>query len=180
MAVRKDLWRPMADSLDDCDQVTPLDVVLQGYKVVQAEDALAFETPFTTERSSFRAKVRGVSKSIVMIPRRWRSRNLILHPIYTWRLMSHHFARWLAPFFMLASLASSLFLLQVGTIYRLAFWSQVCVLFLILTGWLADKAHKNIPVASQLFSLAVVNAGFAFGFLKGLSGMAEGLWNTDH
>lgn len=179
MAVRKELWRPMADQLDDCDSVTPIDVVLQGRKVVFAKGARAYEIPFSSIKSSFRAKVRGVSKSIVMIPRRWGFANLFRHPAYTWRMCSHHFLRWMAPFFMLASFASSAFLFREGAFYQLVFWAQVCVLMLTLAGWLANQADKNVPVASQLFSLAVVNAGFAFGFLKGVTGMAQGLWNTE-
>ncbi len=179
MAVRKELWRPMVDALDDSDTVTPLDVVLQGRKVIFAKGAKAYEIPFSSVKSSFRAKVRGVSKAIVMIPRRWGAANLVRHPVYTWRMWSHHFLRWLAPFLMLGSFVSCALLYREGAIYRLAFWGQVCLLLLTLTGWMANRANKNVPVASQLFSLAVVNAGFALGFLKGLTGMAQGLWSTE-
>ncbi|RLB04932.1 MAG: hypothetical protein DRG83_03730, partial [Deltaproteobacteria bacterium] len=42
MAVRKNLWKDLAP-IDDSDFTTPLDVILQGYKIVYAPDAIAYD-----------------------------------------------------------------------------------------------------------------------------------------
>lgn len=179
MAIRRILWKPMTDSLDDCDSISPLDAILEGYRVVFAEDAVAYEVPFSTAKSSFRAKVRGVSKSVIMITRRWGLRNVIRHPLYSWRMLSHHFLRWLAPYFVLASFISSLFLLRQGTIYQVIFVAEMLMGLMILAGYLASRFNRHVLVASHLFSFTIVNAGFALGVLKGLARTARGEYEPE-
>ena len=57
MAIRRALWKDLApDFGDDC--VLPLDVVLQGKRVVQAESAVAWDVNLETATQEFRARVR--------------------------------------------------------------------------------------------------------------------------
>jgi cellulose synthase/poly-beta-1,6-N-acetylglucosamine synthase-like glycosyltransferase len=179
MAIRRNLWKPMADSLDDCDSISPLDAILAGYRVVFVEDAVAHEVPFSTAKSSFRAKVRGVSKTVIMISRRWGIRNLFEHPLYSWRMLSHHFLRWLVPYFLLASFLSSLWLLKEGGLYRGILVAELLAGLLVLTGYFASRFNRHVAIASHLFSFAIVNAGFALGVLKGLAGAARGEYETE-
>jgi len=140
---------------------------------------VAHEVPFSTAKSSFRAKVRGVSKTVIMISRRWGIRNLFAHPLYSWRMLSHHFLRWLAPYFLLASFLSSLWLLKEGGLYRGILVAEVLAGLLILTGYFASRFNRHVAIASHLFSFAIVNAGFALGVLKGLAGAARGEYETE-
>jgi poly-beta-1,6-N-acetyl-D-glucosamine synthase len=179
MAIRRNLWKPMVDSLDDCDSISPLDTILAGYRVVFAEDAVAYEVPFSTAKGSFRAKVRGVSKTVVMISRRWGIFNLFKHPLYSWRMLSHHFLRWLVPYFVLASLLSSLWLLKEGGLYRGIVVAEALAGFLTFAGYFASRFNRHVVVASHLFSFAIVNAGFALGVLKGVAGAARGEYETE-
>jgi cellulose synthase/poly-beta-1,6-N-acetylglucosamine synthase-like glycosyltransferase len=178
MAVRKQLWKPMTDAIDDVDSVTPLDVIRSGSRVVFAEDAIAYDMPFTSARNDFGSKVRGVSKSIVMIPRRWKTTEWIAHPWILSRTLSHHFFRWVGSYFILGTLVSSLFIRSEGAIYEGIILVEIVLALAVVVGAMADWKKKRIAIASEVFSFAVVNAGFALGTLKGIVGKARGPYET--
>ncbi len=179
MAMRKELWRPMTDALDDSDSVAPLDVILQGRRVALATDAIAYDRPFSSSRSDFKSKIRGVSKSMIMIPRRWGFPNVIRHPVISWVLLSHYLARWIGPYFMFAVVISSCLLFRDGATYKAIAAIEGLLGFLVLAGYIADRLNKTLPIASHLFSFANVNAGFAIGILKGALGAARGPFETE-
>jgi cellulose synthase/poly-beta-1,6-N-acetylglucosamine synthase-like glycosyltransferase len=179
MAVRRDLWKPMTDSLDDPDNITPLDVILQGSKVKLAENALALEVPFSSPGSDCRSKMRAASKWLVTVPRRWGFRNIFRHPLISWTLFSHFFARWMGAYFILAAILSSLFLSRRGLIYECVLFIEILLIWLVLIGYIGERLHKRIYVAGMVFSLAVVNLGFALGILKGALGAARGPFETE-
>jgi len=179
MAARKALWKPMSDPVDDCDSVTPLDVILQGHRVVFAEEAIAYDVPFGSARGDFKSKVRGVSKTVEMIPRRWGLRGVATHPLITWQLVSHHFLRWLCPFFLAGAMASSWFLAGEGGFYGAVVILEGLAALLLALGYAGERVKRHIKVASGFYSLAVVNAGFAVGVLKGVIGAAQGPYETE-
>jgi cellulose synthase/poly-beta-1,6-N-acetylglucosamine synthase-like glycosyltransferase len=86
MAVRKSLWRPLSPS-DDSDFTTPLDVILQGYSVLFAFDALAFDEPADSPRQEFRTRVRQTSKNLAGTIRRWGWKGVLRHPAVTFGLL---------------------------------------------------------------------------------------------
>lgn len=179
MAFRRALWRPMRRAINDSDSLTPLDVILEGYRVVFAQGAVAYEKPFTSSRSDFRAKARGVSKSVVMIPRRWRTRDWARHPLIAWRTISHHFLRWLAPYVMVAAVLSSLFLFREGAVYQMILLAEAVFTLLAVAGYVAARLQRPLAMASMLSSFVAINAGFALGFLKGVMGAAQGQFETE-
>ena len=175
MAVRKDLWKPMRDAFDDSDSLTPLDVILQGYQVAFAPDAVAYEVPFASASSDFRAKVRSVSRSIVMIPRRWRPIEWAAHPLIMWRTISHHVLRWVAPYCILVFVVSSCCLLNAGVVYCAAFVFEIMSGLLALLAYLSERANqRSATLGSMILLFSVINSGLALGLLKGVTGRAPG------
>ena len=63
LAVRKDLYKPQRPN-DGEDCVCPLDVLLQGYRVVQAQDALSYDWPPRSVSSELRARIRMTAKNL--------------------------------------------------------------------------------------------------------------------
>jgi len=179
MAVRKMLWKPMVDAIDDVDSITPLDVILQRHSVVFARDAVGYDAPFLSPLSDFKSKVRGVSKSIVTIPRRWTTRQWLHHPLVAWRTISHHVLRWVAPYIMVVAFLSSICLLERGALYRGMFLFEVVCIVLVLIGSFGEYTKRRVSIASLLFNFAVVNAGFAVGLIKGMVGAARGEYETE-
>lgn len=179
MAVRRDLWRPMGGPLDDSDSLTPLDVILQGRRVVFAADAIVQDVPFSSARSEFRAKVRGVSKSVTMILRRWGVRESLRYPVITWRLLSHHFLRWLGPFVAVAFVLSTTALLPRGGVYVATAWLEALLLALGLLGYAGERCGRHIPIASVVYNFLAINVGMAIGFLAAMFRAAKGPWETE-
>jgi glycosyltransferase involved in cell wall biosynthesis len=179
MAVRRDLWRPMRDALDDSDSVTPLDVILQGYRVALAEDARVYDQPFSSAESEYRAKVRGVSKTTIMILRRWPGWAWSRHPIISWRLVSHHFLRWMGPFFMAGLMLATAVLARRRGIYAAAAAVEAAVLALGLVGYLGERAGRRVPVASAMWNILAIHAGMAVGVVLAMGRAAKGPWETE-
>ena len=144
-----------------------------------AEDAIVHDVPFSSARSEFRAKVRGVSKSVTMILRRWGMRESLRHPVITWRLVFHHFLRWLGPFVAVAFIISTLVLAPRGGVYLAAAWLEAVVLGLGLIGYVGERSGRHIAVASVVYNFLAINAGMAIGFLAALFRAAKGPWETE-
>jgi len=156
-----------------------LDVVGAGAKVVFAKDVIAYEVPFVSASSDFRAKVRGVSKSITMLRRRWTLRDWLSHPLILWRMLSHHFMRWMSPYVMLVAAVCSFLLLNEGIVYRMIVVGEVLFALLFLIGLSAERFGKRVAVVSQFSMFTIVNAGFALGLLKAILGAARGPFETE-
>jgi len=179
MAVRRDLWRPMSDPIDDSDVGTPLDVILQNRRVVFAEDALVYDVPFSSAGSEFRAKVRATSKSFVIILRRWGVRERLRYPFLTWRLVSHYFLRWLAPFVGVGLIASTAILARQGGVYLAAAVLEGAVLALGFVGYVGERRGRRVPLASVVFNFLAIHVGMALGVLIALAHAAKGPWEPE-
>ena len=99
LTIRKELFRPMeAVYGEDC--IVPLDIILQGYKMKHASNAIAYDTWHSESASEFKARVR-------MTLRNWGgtwSRPVLLNPLQyggiAFGLWSHKLLRWLSPVFL--------------------------------------------------------------------------------
>jgi hypothetical protein len=164
MAVRRDLWTEL-DSCYGDDCMIPLDVILQGKKVRQAEKAIAWDDYFDSPAREFRARVR-------MTVRNWGgtfSRPSLLNPIkypqYAFTLWSHKVLRWLSPIIIFMLLLGC-FLIWISSGVA---WPIICVVLLMamsIVGIMAQVAGKQLAGFSTLGSFFVVNAGFAVGLLQ--------------
>lgn len=177
MALRKGLWTDLPPT-HDADSAAPLDVIKQGYTVVYAEDALAYDVPPSSVEGEFRARVRQVSQEFVGIIKRLGWRGIIEHPLVSWGLFSHKILRWLTPFFMLIAFATNIFLLGEGPLYRAAFTAQSAFYLLAVAGFLGELGKKRVPLGSPVFSFCVANIGMGMGVIKGLAGRAPAAYKT--
>lgn len=164
MAIRRDLWRNLeARYGDDC--VLPLDVILQGKKVVHANNAFAYDVHFENYQKEYRARVR-------MTMRNWSgtwSRSILLNPLkygkISFGLFSHKILRWLSPLFLVIFLFGSLSMLSTYNIYLLI----IIVLGLpvySLAPLILKSTNFNLPYSGALFSFLLANVAFAIGLSK--------------
>lgn len=176
MAIRRDLWQDLDSQYgDDC--VLPLDVVLAGKKVLQAEDAVAWDQSFESVHQELKARVR-------MTIRNWNgtwSRSELLnpwkYPKYAFTLWSHKIIRWLSPVFM-AFLGFSVMLLAIS---GEALWPLVLYVLLVLMaciGYWAMKRGVRIPGLSILSSFLVANLGFAEGLRQVMAGRVVKIYDN--
>ncbi len=171
MAVRKRLWRELT-AIDDSDFTTPLDVILQGCRVVYAKEAIAFDVPPVSVKGEFRTRVRQTSKNLVGTLKRWGLRGFLKHPVVSFALVSHKFLRWMTLFLMLAVLVSNVMLVHDGLIYQIVLFLQVAFYGAAFVGLLGQIMDRRLPVVSTVFNFCVANLGMGAGVIKGLIGKA--------
>jgi len=109
LAIRRKLFRPMRDTYgEDC--VLPLDIVSQGYEMVHAPDAIAYDRMEHEPEKEFRTRTR-------MTLRNWqgtwsypRLLSPFHHPGYAFSLWSHKLFRWMSPVFLILLTMASIWL----------------------------------------------------------------------
>jgi len=170
-AVRRELFRPIPRGTILDDVYWPMQVALQGYRVVHDDRAHAFDRLPDRARDEFRRKVRTLSGCLqltVQLP-------AILSPRRNsvWlQFVSHKVLRLLAPWGLLALLVTSL--LAPGPFYWTAFVCQVvCYLAALLGLW--TPAGRWRPFAAAASFLVLNAAAWVAGWVWAF-GRTEGAW----
>jgi len=176
MAVRLALWRELTP-IDDCDFTTPLDVILQGFRVVYTPAAVAYDYPSSSPKGELRVRIRQTSKNLAGTLKRWGYRSWFDHPFVGLSLLSHKILRWMSGFFLLALLVSNMFMFKLAWFYQMTLALQICFYMLALVGFLAEVLEKRIPLAALPYAFCVASTGMAVGVIKGLVGRAPAAYN---
>jgi hypothetical protein len=170
-AVRRDLFRsiPAGTMLDDVHW--PLEVAMQGYRVIHDSRALAYDRLPDKASDEFRRKVRtqaGVFQLATLLPSAmlpWRN------PAWLpW--LSRKLARLAVPWAMLGALVANTFLLD-SPLYLSLFAVQLLGYGLGLVGLLTGKGGKLTNAAA---SLLVLNAAAWMAFWVWATGRAASSW----
>lgn len=166
LVVRRELFRRLPTCYgDDC--IMPLDVRLQGYRVVQERDAIVFDSMPHSIEGELRARIR-------MTARNWAgtlSRSAILNPLRfpltALGLVSHKLLRWLTPFFLAIILVSNTMLALQGHLIVL-WWLQIMFYLSALAGWRLARKDRPAWILGYSFSFCLANIGFLLGIVKAL------------
>lgn len=175
-AIRRSLFKPIPDGVSD-DFVTSTRVIAQGFRLVFATDAIAYEPVAATSQVEFRRKVR-------VIVRSWRAFGLVkelLNPFryrfYAIQFFSHKILRYLVFIPLLVLFLISPFLWNAGSIYQLATIGQIvfygcAILGLLLRGTrFGQKKIFTIP-----FYFCLVNAASLIAIVNVLRGRRIEQW----
>jgi cellulose synthase/poly-beta-1,6-N-acetylglucosamine synthase-like glycosyltransferase len=167
MAFRRELFIPLAPTQgDDC--MIPLDIALQGYRIVHAPLAVAYDTFPSTLGGELLARMRMTTRNLSGFFARPVLLNPFRYPGYALSLWLHKVFRWMTPFFALALCLSSM---AAPRPHLLVLLPQLAFLLLALVGGLfAMRGRKAPRIAAAAFSFMAVNAGFALGVLRWLGG----------
>ncbi len=168
MALRKNIFVPMDRRFAD-DGVIALDVVLQGYRVVNDKKAIAFITHPTSKSYQFNLRKRVIIRNVPCLLSRGKLLNPIRYPHFAFAIISHRFLRWLTPFFMIATFLSNTFLLS-ESFYQLTYMFQAVFYICAIIGSALEKRNTIISAFSAPYSFCIGNAGFLVGFIKLLKG----------
>jgi cellulose synthase/poly-beta-1,6-N-acetylglucosamine synthase-like glycosyltransferase len=146
-AMRRWLWQPLpSDTILD-DVLTPMRVVLRGFRVTFDADAHAFDVTAPDAPSELRRKVRTLAGNYQLL--RAEPRLLLpgTNPIWV-QFMSHKVARLLVPYALACLLISSAVLCRSDVVYAVALAGQAAFYGLAAYGALLDRRGRMTPAPS--------------------------------
>jgi cellulose synthase/poly-beta-1,6-N-acetylglucosamine synthase-like glycosyltransferase len=169
LAIRKDLLLPMdAEYGEDC--IIPLDVVEQGYKMVHASEAFAYDRMEYDSQREFENRVRMTVRNVQGTLSRKYPLNPFRAPGYAFALWSHKLLRWFSPVFLIMLTISSVLLINQSmffllfSIALLGFYGSACL------GWIAERKGWRIPLVQIAYSFVLANVGFLVGLVRAFLG----------
>jgi cellulose synthase/poly-beta-1,6-N-acetylglucosamine synthase-like glycosyltransferase len=171
-AVRRKLFRPIPPGTILDDVYWPLQVVLQGYRIVRNPRALAYDQLPKRASDEYHRKVRtlaGNYQLLLNVPGAllpWRN------PIWI-QFISHKVLRLLVPWAMVIALASSALL--PGKLYQAAFLGQLALYLLGLVG-LISRAASRLRGVSAAASFLILHAAAAAAAWVCMSGRSNRSW----
>jgi cellulose synthase/poly-beta-1,6-N-acetylglucosamine synthase-like glycosyltransferase len=175
-AIRRQLFRPIPDGVSD-DFVTSTGVIVQGYRLIFAPDAIAYEPVAATSQVEFGRKVRVIIRSWKAFIFMRELLNPFRYGFYAIQLFSHKILRYLVVFPLLVLFLVSPFLWKTSFIYQMAIIGQVAFYSCALLGWrlngtrFARKKIFTIP-----FYFCMVNAASLVAIIKVLRGQQIKHW----
>ena len=171
MALRKNLWKDLTP-IDDADFTTPLDVILQNYKVIHSHEAIAYDIPPSTLTGELKTKIRQTSKNLIGTINRWGWEGWFLHPVVSWVILSHKLLRWFTGFFDVWNFILNLFLYKENYFFQFTLYIQILFYLLAIIGFMAELFNKKIYLAQLIFSFCLAHIGCGIGVIKGILGKA--------
>lgn len=163
-AVRRDLFRALPTCYgDDC--IAPLDVRLQGHRVVQERSAIVFDTMPQGIQGELRARIRMTARNWAGTLARPAVLNPLRFPFTALGLLSHKLLRWLTPFFLASIFVSNTLLALAGRGIVL-WWLQVAFYLSAFVGWELTRKQRPAGIFGYSFSFCLANIGFLLGMVK--------------
>ncbi len=177
-AIRRSLFQTVPDGVTD-DFVTSTRVILQGYRLVYAPDAIAYEPVAKSGGKEFGRKVRVITRGLRSV---WTNRALLnpfRYGFYSLQIFSHKVLRRLVVFPLLIMLVVSPFLWGQGLIYKLATIVQLIFYSCALVGALLMQTRiGRAKIFSIPFFFSLVNLASLKASLNILQGHRIDRWET--
>lgn len=123
-AIRRALFQPAPDGVTD-DFAISTGVIAQGYRLVFAPDAIAYEPASASQSGEFGRKVRIITRGLRAVLLRRQLLNPFQHGFYALQLFSHKVLRRLVVLPLLLLLLVSPLLWTRGIFYRVATLTQL-------------------------------------------------------
>jgi cellulose synthase/poly-beta-1,6-N-acetylglucosamine synthase-like glycosyltransferase len=172
-AVRRELFRPIPPGTLLDDVYWPLQVVLQGRRVVFDGRALAYDRLPDRARDELRRKVRTLSGNFQLMVRLPQALVPFRNAVWP-QYVSHKLLRLATPWAMLGLLATSLLL--AGPLFQVVLGLQLFCYALALLG-LFTPLGKHSRLAGAAASFLVLNATAWLAFWVWVSGRAGHSWS---
>lgn len=175
-AIRKSLYKnvPKETLLDDV--LTPMNIVLQGFRTIFESRACAYDEVSKDVRQEWRRKVRTLAGNWQFINIRPALFSLWQNPIW-WRFLSHKFFRLLVPFCLPLILVSSFF--AEGLLYILLTYLQLFFYILATSGWMIPKT-RSLHIINLSYFFMVLNWAALNGFLYWITGNCKKAWKPSN
>ena len=176
-AIRRSLFQPVLEGVTD-DFYTSTGVIAQGYRLVFAPDAVAYESVAGTSRTEFGRKVRVITRGLrgVFIARR-QLLNPFRYGFYSIQLFSHKALRRLVVFPLILVFLVTPFLWRAGLFYQLALLGQLAFYSLALLGWILDGTRLGrIKILTMPYFFVLVNLAVLLASINIMRGQQIKRW----
>jgi poly-beta-1,6-N-acetyl-D-glucosamine synthase len=175
-AMRRALYKPLPVGTLLDDVLTPLNVVMQGYRCIFDGSAVAYDAVSKDASQEWTRKVRTLAGNWQLLTLHPGLAVPILNPLWC-RFMSHKIFRLLVPIALVVMLVSGLL---VGRgIYQIATLAQLLFYSISLAGLLAPSARR-VRLVNLVYFFVVMNAAALAGFWKWLTGQSGGSWKSTY
>ena len=177
-AIRRSLYVPLppGKSVTD-DFLIPLKIVMQGFRVIYARDAVAFERTSGSMRGEFRRKARIGAQNFSVIG----EIAPLLSPaagFTAFALWSHKIIRWCVPFLAIAAFLATACLAPVSAFYGWMFALELGFLLLGGAGFAADRWKLDIGSAGLPYYILAMNLALLVGFFRFLARRQDATWEV--
>jgi cellulose synthase/poly-beta-1,6-N-acetylglucosamine synthase-like glycosyltransferase len=171
-AVRRELFRPIPSRTILDDVYWPLQVAMQGYRVVHDGRARAYDRLPARTKDEFRRKVRTLAGNYQLLTCLPAALFPWWNPIW-FQFLSHKVCRLLVPWALLTVLGLSVVL--TDPVVRVGLWAQFLFYLVGLLG-IAAGPRNRFRIASAAGSFLILNAAAWLGFWVWVLGRTEGSW----
>jgi cellulose synthase/poly-beta-1,6-N-acetylglucosamine synthase-like glycosyltransferase len=177
-AIRKKLFMAVPEGVTD-DFVTSTRVIAQGYRLVFAPEAVAYEPVAGEREREFGRKVRVITRGLWAVVFMRRLLNPFRYGFYSLQLFSHKLLRRLVVFPLLVLFITSLFLWSEGIFYQLVIAGELMLYGLAGAG-LALEGSKlgRFKLFSLPYYFCLVNGACLLAAWNVLRGRRIIRWNT--
>jgi cellulose synthase/poly-beta-1,6-N-acetylglucosamine synthase-like glycosyltransferase len=177
LAVRRECYRPVPAHAS-LDQMLPLHVHEQGRLVLAVPTAVGIDRGASDVGEQFHSRVRiatqGIEANLRMAPRLtpWRRPGAFLG------IWSHKLLRWATPWLALIAIVAATGLVLQGRspLYLLPLAALGALGVLAVSGALAARRGRRLPLAGFATAFVVVNAAFGLAWLRVLARRRVGSW----
>ena len=169
-AIRRSLHRAVPPNLID-DMFVSLGILCDGFKVVTAPDALAYEASVTSSDEEFRRKVRIACQAFNVHRELW-PRLKRLPPAVVYMYVSHKLLRWVAAF----NLGLSAVLGAAGLVAMGVPVPALALLIVLAVGSLWAALRFQLRPLSSIAEILVALAGASLGVIHSLRGRQFQTW----
>jgi cellulose synthase/poly-beta-1,6-N-acetylglucosamine synthase-like glycosyltransferase len=175
-AIRRSLFHGVPVGVTD-DFATSTSVIAQGYRLIFAADAIAFEPAAEKSGVEFGRKTRVITRGLRGVLVRRELLNPFRHGFYAVQLFSHKVLRRLVVFPLILLMLLSPLLWSRGLLYKLATIGQGFFYGCGLIGWLfSDTRIGRLKVFTIPFFFCMVNAASLVAALNILRGRRIDFW----
>jgi len=174
-AIRKHLYQqlPPVTILDDV--LTPMNIIMQGYRVIFDGEAVAYDTISKDVGHEWKRKVRTLAGNWQLISLRAELLNPRQNTLL-FRFCFHKLARLVVPFFLLLLLLTSA--LQQGVFFGLVTSAQFLVYLTAVSAYFFPKIQGN-GLVKTIYFFCTLNLAAIAGFFVWITGRSATIWATN-
>lgn len=175
-AMRRSLWQPIPPDTILDDVLIPMNVVMQGQRVVFDKRAIAWDRPSTSSVQERVRKVRTLGGNFQLIGLRpelllpWRNRLFV-------QFFCHKLLRLLVPLLMTIALVSNTLLARYSSYWVFLLGLQLLAYAIGIAGMLSPRLNNWLPI-KMLTTFLTLNSFVVLGFVDFLFNKNAHLWRS--